>query len=107
MRVGLAALVGAGGLALTAGVADAHHATLSATTSCVNAQGVWTVTWTVENSESGKVMNVTDVDLDTDNNTSGPVNDSGTAPSFSPSPVPAGGTATALSTSPFGNSGTI
>ncbi|HEX5097269.1 MAG TPA: LPXTG cell wall anchor domain-containing protein [Acidimicrobiia bacterium] len=108
IRGGLAALVGAGGLALTAGVAAAHHTTLTATTSCVNAQGQWTVTWKVENSEDNKVMNITEVELWTDNNGTGnPHNDEGTPPTFAPSPVPASGSASGVSTSPFGNSGTI
>ena len=105
--LGAAALVAAGLIGLVPGTAFATYATLTATTTCVDAQGNWSITWKSQNSESNKTMTYEAVDLWTDVNYSGTPNNDGADPVFSPQPTPKSGFSTAVSSYPFGNSGTI
>jgi LPXTG-motif cell wall-anchored protein len=106
LRLGLVTLVIAGIVAVFGGAAFAHNITLTAETSCVDAQGVWTVTWHAHN-DFNSPMTILNTHLETDDNYSGTPLNPGTTPTFSPNPVAYNSTGNALTTSPFGNAGTI
>ncbi|HWC28694.1 MAG TPA: hypothetical protein VG845_01320, partial [Dehalococcoidia bacterium] len=92
----IAVLAVFGALFAVPGVASAHHVTLTADVSCLEDDGSWSVTWTANNSESNKTMDITDTDLVGDSNTSGGFDQNPADPTFSPDPVPFSGNATAV-----------
>ncbi|GID97494.1 LPXTG cell wall anchor domain-containing protein [Amorphoplanes digitatis] len=61
--VAAGALIGLSGVVALAGPASAHHPEILSGTSCVNKDGSWEVTWTIENSEYDLVGKITAVEV--------------------------------------------
>jgi hypothetical protein len=85
--------------------------TLTGASSCVAANGTYSITWTLTNNASDRQMQVTDLDFDGDNNLSGGNGDDEfdtdlNDPTFSPNLIPASGAATAVTNHDI-DSGTV